>query len=323
MKFQDYYETLGVTREASAEEVQKAYRKLARKYHPDVNKSKGAEERFKEIGEAYEVLKDPEKRRRYDALGANWKAGQEFRPPPGFEGGQFYSSGGGAGVDLGGFSDFFETLFGQGRGASYDFSGGGFRSSPHDFGRMFEGGAGARSRVGASQEAEITIPLEDVYRGAKTEVTLQSPHGVKTLAVRIPPGTTDGSTIRLQGQGAPGRGDGPAGDLHLKVKIAAHPRYGLTGYDLETVVPVAPWEAVLGAKVDFETLDGRVKLTIPSGAQAGQRFRLKGKGLARTATERGDLYAVLQITVPRDPSVEERAMYQELARVSGFNPRGA
>ncbi len=322
MKFQDYYEILGVRREASAAEIQKAYRKLARKFHPDVNKAKGAEDRFKQLGEAYEVLKDPEKRRRYDALGANWKAGQDFRPPPGFEGAQFSSAGGGAGFDMGGFSDFFETLFGQGRGG-FEFSGGGFRSTPHDFGRMFEGAAGSRPRAGASQEAEITVNLEEVYRGAKTGISLQSESGAKTLAVRIPPGTTEGSTIRLQGQGAPGRGDAPAGDLLLKVKLAPHPRYEVAGFDLKTVVPVAPWEAVLGAKVDFETLDGTVKLNVPAGAQAGQRFRLKGKGLPRTKTERGDLYAEIKIAVPTKPTGEERAIFEQLARVSAFNPRGA
>lgn len=322
MKFQDYYETLGVKREASADDIQKAYRKLARRYHPDVNKAKGAEDRFKQIGEAYEVLKDPEKRSRYDALGANWKAGQDFRPPPGFDSGQFRSAGG-AGFDMGGFSDFFEALFGGAKGmGGFDFGGGGFRAGgTHDFGRMFEDGRGARSRAGAAQEAEISLPLHDVYAGAKTGISLQGSRGVKTLMVKIPPGTSNGSTIRLQGQGEPGIGGAPAGDLLLKVTIAPHPRFKVEGFDLTTAVPVAPWEAALGAKVDFETLAGVVKLTIPAGAQSGQRFRLKGKGLPKTATERGDLYAELQIAVPRKLSGEEREYFEKLSKVSAFNPR--
>lgn len=333
MKFQDYYETLGVKRDASADEIQKAYRKLARKYHPDVNKAKGAEDKFKQIGEAYEVLKDPEKRGRYDALGANWKAGQDFRPPPGFDSGQFRSAGGAAGFDMGGFSDFFEAIFGGGasfggagmggqRMGGFDFGGGGFRAgSTHDFGRMFEDAGGSRARAGTAQEAEITLALSDVYAGAKTGISLQGPQGVKTLMVKIPPGTTNGSTIRLQGQGSPGRGGGAAGDLHLKVKIAPHPHFKVESFDLTTAVPVAPWEAALGAKVDFETLDGAVKLTIPAGAQSGQRFRLKGKGLPKTPSERGDMYAELQIAVPKKLSGEEREYFEKLSRISAFNPR--
>jgi curved DNA-binding protein len=320
VKFQDYYEILGVKREASAEEIQKAYRGLARKYHPDVNKAEGAEDKFKQLGEAYEVLKDPEKRRRYDALGANWKAGQDFRPPPGFDSAQFGSAGG-AGFDMGGFSDFFEALFGGAQGgAGFDFGGGGFRAGgTHDFGRMFE--ESARPRAGAAQEAEITLGLSDVYNGSKTGISLEGPQGIKTLMVQIPAGTTNGSTIRLQGQGARGVRGAPAGDLLLKVKIAPHPRFKVENFDLTTTLPVAPWEAALGAKVDLDTLDGGLKITIPAGAQSGQRFRLKGKGLPRTKTERGDLFAELQISVPRKLSGEEREYFEKLSRVSAFNPR--
>lgn len=320
MKFQDYYEILGVKREASAEEIQKAYRGLARKYHPDVNKAKGAEDKFKQLGEAYEVLKDPEKRRRYDALGANWKAGQDFRPPPGFDSGQFRSAGG-AGFDMGGFSDFFESLFGGAQGgAGFEFAGGGFRAGgTPDFGRMFE--ESARPRAGVAQEAEISLGLSDVYNGSKTGISLEGPQGTKTLMVQIPAGTTNGSTIRLQGQGAPGVRGAPAGDLLLKVKIAPHPRFKVENFDLATTLPIAPWEAALGAKIDLETLDGGVKINIPAGAQSGQRFRLKGKGLPKTKTERGDLFAELQIAVPRKLSGEEREYFEKLSRVSAFNPR--
>lgn len=327
VKFHDYYETLGVSRTASQEEIQKAYRKLARKYHPDVNKEKGAEEKFKQITEAYEVLKDPEKRKKYDTLGPNWQEGQDFTPPPGWEGGHFefrtYPGGTGE-FDFGGFqrgggfSDFFEMLFGEG-----------FRR-----GARGPGGAGPGAREwtirGQDQEAEITVSLEDVYRGTTKTITLQTleagPDGTlrpkaKQYEVRIPAGVTEGSRIRLAGQGGAGSGGGPPGDLFLRVRITPHPTFQREDHNLLVTVPVAPWEAALGAKVDVPTLDGAVKMTIPPGTQGGQRFRLRGKGLPRERGERGDLYATVQITVPKTLTAEERDLFQKLAKSSSFDPR--
>lgn len=325
VKFHDYYETLGVSRTASQEEIQKAYRKLARKYHPDVNKEKGAEEKFKQITEAYEVLKDPEKRKKYDALGPNWREGQDFTPPPGWEHFEFRRTPGGASeFDFGGlhggggFSDFFEMLFGEGLGG---FTRGWRTAGP---------GAGERSIRGQDQEAEITVSLEDAYWGATKTVTLQTlesaPDGIlrpkaKQYEVRIPPGVMEGARIRLAGQGGAGVGGGPAGDLFLRVHIAPHPIFQLQDHNLLVTVSVTPWEAALGAKIDVPTLDGAVKMTIPPGTQGGQRFRLRGKGLPKGRGERGDLYATVQIAVPKTLTAEERELFQQLASRSSFNPR--
>lgn len=312
VKFKDYYEILGVPRTATQEEIQRAYRKLARKYHPDVNKEPGAEERFKEINEAYEVLKDPEKRKRYDQLGANWKAGQDFTPPPGWdvhfdfgpETGKGFEDvifGFGGRGGSGGFSDFFEMLFGKARQA-------GGRTSGFTW-----------VRDGADQEAIIRISLEDAYYGAQKVVTL--PQGQKTYEVKIPAGILPGQKIRLAGQGEPGIGGGRSGDLYLKVEIEPHPVYRLEGRDLYMNLPVTPWEAALGGNVTVDTIGGTVTIRIPPGTQSGQKLRLRGKGMPNPKGSSGDLYAVVQIMVPKSLSDEERELFEKLREISRFNPR--
>lgn len=322
VRYQDYYQTLGVERGADAKEIQRAYRKLAREFHPDVNKDPGAEDRFKQINEAYEVLSDPEKRKRYDQLGPNWEAGQEFTPPPGYEGTPFGFGRGGfdqggiefGGDDFGGFSSFFEALFGQ--------AGPRMRThSPH----------APRARRGRSQEAEIELALEDLLRGGTHEIVLQSvEHGPdgrpqrteRRYDVRIPPGTTDGTTIRLAGQGSPGAGGAPSGDLLLRVRLARHPRFEVDGFDLSTRVEVAPWEAALGARIDLVLLSGSATLTVPPGSSSGRRLRLRGQGLPQRDGTRGDLLVELAIVVPPELTPRERELYEELRRESPFRPRG-
>ena len=336
VKFKDYYEILGVNRNASADEIKKAYRKLARQYHPDVNKSPGAETRFKEINEANEVLGDAEKRKRYDALGANWRGGQEFTPPAGWEnirfdfGGAQGPTGGGfsfenLGGGAGGFSDFFEMLFGgmgrPGQGHAFRYQ------SQHPFGMNGD----EESPQGADQEATINISLEDIYRGATKSISLTHeqfdeqgrPHrSVKTYDVKIPAGATEGTRIRLAGQGAPSYNGGAPGHLYLTIHIAPHPLYRSNGHDLEMDLPLTPWEAILGGKVTIPTLNDSVTLTIPAGTQGGQRLRLRGKGLPKAGGRgAGDLYAVVKIVVPTRLSAKERALLEELASASNFQPR--
>jgi curved DNA-binding protein len=316
VKFQDYYEILGVKRNASEDEIKRAYRKLARKYHPDVNKDKGAEEQFKQINEAHEVLKDPEKRKLYDQLGPEWQAGQDFKPPPGWENVHFEFTGSGAeAFDFGGgFSDFFEMLFG-GR------MGGGDRASARQ---------GSWVMRGQNHEAEIEIDLESAYHGATRTLTLQGheidPQGqvrpkVQHINVKIPPGVTDGTRIRLAGKGGEGMGGGPRGDLYLKVHIEPHPRFTIDGHNLQLELPIAPWEAALGATVQVVTLDGTVNLKIAPGAQSGQKLRLRGKGFPKKGGERGDLIARLKIVIPRALTGKEKELFAEMAKVSSFNPR--
>jgi curved DNA-binding protein len=314
VRFQDYYSVLGVARDASREDIQRAYRKLARKQHPDVDKTAGATQRFQQLQEAYEVLKDPEKRKRYDALGENWKEGQEFTPPPGWQ--HAYGGAGGSGgaqgfdfEDLGGFSSFFESMFGGGEFASARGTG--------------RGGARARQRAGRSHEATIRISLEDAYRGANQTFSLGSEGAEpKTYEVRIPPGTIDGSRIRLRGQGGAGRNGGPPGDLFLRVEIEPHARFRVDGHDLSTTLAVTPSEAALGAKVELATLDGGTAiLKVPPGTSSGRKLRLRGLGLPRAGGERGDLVAEIRIVVPPGLTDEERRLFEELARVSRFDPR--
>jgi curved DNA-binding protein len=317
VKFQDYYEILGVGRDASEDDIKRAYRKLARKYHPDVNKDKGAEERFKQINEANEVLKDPEKRKLYDQLGSDWQAGQDFKPPPGWENTHFeFRTGPGAEAFAfgGGFSDFFETLFG-GRMA------GGGRTS---------GRQGSWVMRGQDHEAEIEIDLESAYRGATRTLTLQGheidPQGqvrptVQNIQVKIPPGVTDGTRIRLTGKGGEGMGGGPPGDLYLKVRIEPHPRFSLDGHNLLAEVPVTPWEAALGATVQVATMDGTVNLKIPPNSQSGKKLKLRGKGLPKKTGERGDLIARLKIVIPKNLTAREKELFAEMAKDSSFNPR--
>ncbi len=351
MKFQDYYKTLGLSRTASQEEIQKAYRKLARKYHPDVNKSPEAEEKFKAINEAHEVLKDPEKRSKYDTLGPNWQAGQDFRPPPGWEdftsqagwpgGGRttfhFRSGPGGpsgpngpdgfdfSGFGSSGFSDFFDALFGQNFHASPRHGSQGSRRQTRR-GTQKAGMSGRPSMRGKDHEADITISLEEAYQGTSKTLTLQQAEGrgagkAKRYDVKIPPGITEGARIRLAGQGGAGKGQGDNGDIFLRVHIAPHERFTLQGRDLSVEIPISPWEAALGTKVEIPTLDGRIKLTIPPGTQGEQKFRSRGKGLPQKGGAPGDLYALVRITIPKTLTPREKALFEELQHISPFHPR--
>ena len=325
VKFQDYYEILGVPRDASQDDIQKAYRKLARKYHPDVNKTKGAEEKFKKIGEANEVLKDPEKRKKYDMLGANWKAGQDFQPPPGWEG-AFSNFGAGtagghgrskkASFNFGGmgdFSDFFSMMFGEGGGFAGQGAAGGFSS-----------------QQGRSSEAELAISIEDAFRGGERTITLESldyendgspQRKTKSYKIKIPAGMKEGGVIRLAGQGSPGLNGGKPGDLLLRIKLLPHHLFKLEGEELKTVLPLSPWEAALGAKINVRTLDGTIAVTVPAGAQSGQQLRLRGKGFPKSTTERGDLLAELKVTVPKTLNSREKELFEQLSKESQFNPR--
>lgn len=347
VSFRDYYETLGVPRDADEKAIRKAYRKLAKEFHPDRNQDPGAEARFKEVGEAYEVLGDPEKRQRYDLLGSNYRAGQDFTPPPGFEGMRFDFGGGG-----GGMSDFFESLFGGmgGRGGGFQGFGGpqGFSAGPgfggggpgaFGGGQGFGGGMGGmgggfggpQPRKGKSHELDFEVGLEEAYHGGKRALNLEvtEPDGQggsrrtkRTYQVKIPPGVQDGTKIRLAGQGGSGQQGGARGDLLLKVKLRRHPRFELHGSDLHAQLEISPWEAALGAKVPFRTMEEEVKLTIPPGSQSGQKLRLKGKGMPAKKGGRGNLYAVLKIVVPKTLSEAERELMEKLREVSEFQPRG-
>jgi curved DNA-binding protein len=316
VKFKDYYEVLGIERKATPDEIQKAYRKLARKYHPDINKTKEAEDRFKEVNEANEVLSDPEKRKRYDALGANWKAGQDFQPPPDWDanGGSYQFNFGNGGADMGGFSDFFDAIFG-GRG----FAGGGFGGASFGGGSPFGAGMGEGARFGRggapAAEAELEVSVEDAISGAAKSIQLREPDGrTRNLQVKIPAGTADGAKIRLAGK----KGEA---DLYLKIKLAKHARYSPSGNDLVVRLPVAPWEAALGAKVDLVLPDGAIKLAIPAGSQSGSKLRVRGRGFQSGKDGRGDVLAEIRIVVPTSLSAAERESFEKLAQTSQFNPR--
>jgi curved DNA-binding protein len=320
IKFQDYYAVLGVARGASQEEIQRAYRKLARKSHPDVDKTAGATDRFKQITEAYEVLKDPKKRERYDQLGEHWKEGQEFTPPPGWESFTFDPR---SGRRRGFRTDASE-------GAEFSFGEGGDFSS--FFEAMFGGGdprtmrsRAPRPRAGRDVESAIVIQLEDAYTGATRSLRFASDEEGepgRSYDVKIPAGTRHGSTIRLKGQGEPGQSGGPAGDLLLHVEIAPHPRFTVHGNDLGLVLSIAPWEAVLGAKVGIRTLDGaEVLLTIPPGSSSGKKLRMRNMGLPVCAGQRGDLLVELSVAVPPAASEAEKKLYEELKKSSKFDPR--
>lgn len=327
MEYKDYYATLGVKKDSSQEDIQKAYRKLARKYHPDVNKDPQAEVKFKEVGEAYEVLKDPDKRKKYDQFGSNWnRVGGS--PPPGWEGVHFdfgngaggfdfsgFSGGGGGGA---GFSDFFEMLFGSGAGR---------RGGPAGFGGPgagFGGGfGGARAGGGGDSEATITLSLDEAVRGGNREITLQDPGTGqrKNLSVRIPEGVRAGQKIRLAGQGSQGFGGGPPGDLFLKIEIAPDPRFKVEGSDIHTTVPVTPWEAALGGEAEVETPTGPVRVRIPAGSSSGRKIRLRGRGLAQSGGSKGDLLAEIRIVIPDRLTERERELYEQLAEASTFRAR--
>jgi curved DNA-binding protein len=311
MKFRDYYEIMGISRDATQDDIKRAYRKLARRYHPDVSKEADAEQKFKELGEAYEVLKDPEKRAAYDQFGSNWKAGQEFHPPPDWDAG-FEFSGGGFTGDHAGFSDFFEQLFGAGRG---------FTGANAGFG----GGFHAR---GEDHHAKVLIDLEDAFSGVTRNITLRVPSvdaqgrvitREHSLNVKIPRGIRQGQQIRLAGQGAPGMGQGGAGDLYLQVEFKPHAFYRIDGADLYLDLPVTPWEAALGAQVKVPTPAGKVDLKIPAGTAAGKKLRLRGRGIP--AKTPGDLYVVIQISVPPADSEQAKQLYREMEQQMAFNPR--
>jgi curved DNA-binding protein len=311
-EYKDYYKTMGVARDVGQDELKRVYRRLARKYHPDVSKEKDAEARFKDVQEAYEVLKDPEKRAAYDQLGSNWRQGQDFRPPPDW-GQNFEFSGSAFGGEEGGFSDFFSSLFGQRAGARGGRGGGG--------GRGF-------AMAGDDQVATIEIDLEDAYRGGAKTIELKSQQlgddgrismQPRTLKVTIPTGITEGKRIRLAGQGSPGHGGGPAGDLYLEIKFSKHRQFDVDGRDVTLTLPVAPWEAALGATVPTPTLGGPVDLRIPANAKAGQRMRLKGRGLPGTPP--GDQYVVLKIVLPPADTDEARELYEQMQRELPFDPR--
>ncbi len=319
MRYKDYYKIMGVARDASQDDIKRAYRKLARKYHPDVSKEKDAEEKFKELQEANEVLKDPEKRAAYDQLGADWRSGQEFRPPPDWGKGFEFSRGRGGAEDLGGFSDFFAELFGArspfGGGRAHAGAGGG-RSSRHGF-----------AAAGQDHVARVEIDLEDAYRGVSRNIELRAPemtsdgHVVvkpRTLRVTIPAGVTAGQQIRLAGQGSPGIGGGPPGDLFLEVGLRPHPRYSVEGHDITLTLPIAPWEAALGESVSVPTLGGAVDMKLPAGARAGQKLRLRGRGLPGPTP--GDQYVVLEIVLPPD-SPRARQFFEQMKRELPFDPR--
>lgn len=309
MEFKDYYKIMGVARDATQDEIKRTYRKLARKYHPDVSKETDAEARFKELGEAYEVLKDAEKRAAYDRLGANYKGGQEFRPPPDWNAGFEFSGGASGGGDGADFSDFFASLFG----------------------REFRAGAAGRASShtkGEDHHARVLIDLEDSYQGATRTITLRVPavdtqgHVItreRLLDVTIPKGIRAGQHIRLSGQGSAGVGGGQAGDLYLQVEFRAHPLYRVDGRDLYLDLPVSPWEAALGATVKVPTPGGTVELKIPEGSGSGRKLRLKGRGMPGDPP--GDCYVILAIALPPADTEAARDLYRKMAQELDFNPR--
>lgn len=308
MEYKDYYKTLGVDRDASEDEIKRAYRKLARKYHPDVSKEPDAEDRFKEVQEAYEVLHDSEKRKAYDSFGNDWQAGQDFRPPPGWEGQGYEQHFSDADFDLGGFSDFFESLFGHGRGRG--------RRSTHF------------RASGQDQYARLRISLEDAYHGATRSITLTVPEAddqgrvrqkQRELKVRIPAGVLAGQSIRLKGQGSGGIGGGEAGDLLLEIEYEPHPLFEVRKRDVYLDLPVTPWEAALGGKVTVPTLGGNVNLNIPANSQAGKQLRLKGRGLPGKPP--GDQIVRLKIVTPPADTEARRKLYEQMREQMPMNPR--
>ncbi|MPQ76381.1 DnaJ C-terminal domain-containing protein [Hydrogenovibrio sp. JE_KL2] len=315
MEYKDYYEILGVDRSASEAEVKKAYRKLAAKHHPD--KPSGDEAKFKEINEAYEVLGDKEKRQMYDQLGPNYHNGQNFQPPPGFEEmfGGFGGFGGAQGAGASGFSDFFDSLFG-----------GGFQQAG---GHGGFGGHQQFQQKGEDQTVKVLVSLEDAVHGVEKSLTIQMPmqtrqggfsHQPKSLKVRIPAGVKQGSRIRLTGQGMPGYGGGPNGDLYLEVDLQNHPLFKVDGDDVILNLPLTPWEAALGTKVQVPTLKGKVAMNIPAGTQSGAKLRIKGRGLGKD-DKAGNQYVLIQIHTPPADTEEAKAFYEKMAETLPFNPR--
>jgi curved DNA-binding protein len=309
LEFKDYYETLGVARDASAAEIKKAYRKLARKYHPDVSKEPNADARMKEVNEANAVLSDNEKRAAYDKLGRNYHAGQEFHAPPDWDQGAEFSTGGFSSTGGADFSDFFSEIFGRAR---------------HGHG----GGQAHFNARGEDHHTQIMLDLRDAYFGATHSIHLRVPetdaHGRtrlkdRKLDVHIPKGVREGQMIRLTGQGYPGIANGPAGDLYLEVKFRHHPRYHVEGRDVYATLPLTPWEAALGGTVAAPVPDGILEVRIPAGSQSGRKLRLKGRGIP--GAHPGDLYLVLEVMLPEADTPQARELYQKMAQELAFNPR--
>jgi curved DNA-binding protein len=314
MQYKDYYKILGVERTASDEEIKKAYRKLARRYHPDVSKEKDAEEKFKEVNEANDVLSDPEKRKAYDQLGA-YQSGQDFRPPPGWE----QQFGHGAHFDFSGmdFGDLFAQMFGGGMASG--------RRGPHAHG--FRGGF---AQSGSDFELNLEITLEEAYAGVEKTLQVEVPEPSaqgfmtrvpRTIKLRVPRGATEGQRLRVPGKGGSGMHGGRAGDLYLNIHVAPHAWFKADGHDLSLEVPLTPWEAALGATVEIPTMEGKVRLKVKPGSRSGQKMRLAGKGLPKPRDGHGDLYAIFQIVSPPEVSARERELWEELAKASTFNPR--
>ena len=311
MQYKDYYKIMDLSRDASQDEVKRAYRKLARKYHPDVSKEADAEAKFKELGEAYEVLKDPEKRAAYNQLGANWKSGQDFKPPPNWDEGFEFKGGGFTGGDNSEFSDFFEQLFGR---AGFQSAHAGRKTSEH--------------LRGQDSHAKIHIDLEDSYRGATRNISLSTPEMSaqgelhvkhRSLNVKIPKGIKQGQHIKLAGQGNPGLGSGEAGDLFLELVFNNHPLYRVAETDVYLDLPVAPWEAALGAKIKVPIPDGSVELKIPPNSRQGSKLRLTGRGLPTKVP--GNFFVELQIVLPLASTDQAKEVYQNMQQTLGFNPR--
>ena len=295
MEYKDYYKILDVQRDASEAEIKQSYRRLARKYHPDVSKVANAEARFKELGEAYEVLKDGEKRKSYDQLGANWKSGEQFRPPPGWGGAGQGGFQGGAGAQ-GGFSDFFESVFGGGRGPA--------------------AGRGGFQEAGQDQNATFRISVEDAFTGAEKTIRMS---GRSPLQVKIPAGIISGKKIRLRGQGEEGMRGGPRGDLYLEITVTDSERYQLKDKDIYTKLKISPWEAALGEKVSVATPAGDIELKIPAASQTGRKMRLSGRGMPGKVP--GNFYVELAIVTPTADSDEDIAQYQAMKQHFDFDPR--
>lgn len=314
MEFKDYYQALGVARDAPADDIKKAFRKLARKYHPDVSKEPDAEARMKEINEAYAVLSEPEKRAAYDQVGQGYRPGQEFRPPPDWDAGFEFSGPGVRPEQAADFSDFFSEIFGRTHGAR---------------GARFDRGGGFQAR-GQDHHAKVLLDIEDAFAGATRQITLRVPKvddqgrvhlETRTLSVKIPTGVRAGQMIRLAGQGAPGLGGAPAGDLLLEVQFAPHDRYRLEGRDLHVKLPLAPWEAALGAVVAVEIPGAKLNVRIPAGAQGGGQLRVRGKGVPSEPP--GDLFIDLNIVQPAADTPRAREIYETMARELAFDPRAA
>jgi len=306
MKYKDYYQIMGVSRDASQDEIKRAHRKLARKYHPDVSKESDGEERFKELGEAYEVLKDPEKRAAYDRLDPNMQADQDFQPPPGWDSG-FEFRGGATTGGTEGFSSFFEELFGHQQGY---------------------GAQSSRNTTGEDHHAKVMVDLDDVFHGATRKVTLQSPEldasghvrlNNHTITFKIPKGMKEGQQLRLKGQGAMGMGQGAKGNLYLEIHFNPHPIYRAEGRDLHLQLPVTPWEVALGATVQTPTPEGAVGIKIPAGSNSGKKLRLKGRGIPGNPA--GDIYVTLNVIVPPANDEQAKALYKEMESKLAFNPR--